>query len=99
MEISTKASNGDTAGTKYPWDGSRVIGPLITFAVFLAAFVYKQFRRGGAAALPPRVIKRRMVIAGFIFIMCANGTGNVLGYCLPAYYQIIRGYSPPKAAT
>lgn len=85
------------AGTKYPWDSGRVIGPLITFAVLLAAFVYNQYRRGGAAALPPRVIKRRTVIAGFIFIMCANGTGNVLEYYLPTYYQIVRGYSPAKS--
>ena len=85
------------AGTKYPWDSGGVIGPLITFAVLLAAFVYNQFRRGGAAALPPRVIKRRTVIAGFIFIMCANSTGNVLEYYLPTYYQIVRGYSPAKS--
>lgn len=85
------------AGTKYPWDSGRVIGPLITFAVLLAAFVYNQYRRGGAAALPPRVIKRRTVIAGFIFMTCTNGTGSVLEYYLPTYYQIVRGYSPAKS--
>lgn len=85
------------AGIKYSWNSGRVIGPLITFAVLLAAFVYNQFRRGDAAALPPRVIKRRSVIAGFIFIMCANSTGNVLEYYLPTYYQIVRGYSPAKS--
>lgn len=85
------------AGAKYPWDSGRVIGPLVTFAVLLAAFVHNQFRRGDAAALPPRVIKRRTVIAGFIFIMCANSTGNVLEYYLPTYYQTVRGYSPAKS--
>lgn len=85
------------AGAKYPWDSGRVIGPLITFAVLLAAFVYNQLRRGDAAALPPRVVKRRTVIAGFIFIMCANSTGNVLEYYLPTYYQIVRGYTPAKS--
>ena len=85
------------AGTKYSWNSGRVIGPLITFAVLFAAFVYNQFRRGSAAALPPRIIKRRTVIAGFIFIMCANSTGNVLEYYLPTYYQIVRGYSPAKS--
>ena len=85
------------AGTKYPWNSGRVIGPLITFTVLLAAFAYNQFRQGDAAALPPRVIKRRTVIAGFIFIMCANSTGNVLEYYLPTYYQIVRRYSPAKS--
>ncbi|KAK5131370.1 hypothetical protein LTR08_000973 [Meristemomyces frigidus] len=85
------------AGTKYPWDSGKVIGLLVTFAVLLAAFVYTQFRRGDAAALPPRVIKRRSIIAGFIFIMCCNSTGNILEYYLPTYYQIVRGYTPAKS--
>ncbi|KAI0402883.1 efflux pump antibiotic resistance protein [Xylaria palmicola] len=85
------------AGTKYPWDSGRVIGPLVAFAVLLAAFVYNQFRRGDAAALPPRVIKRRTVIAGFIFITLTNSTGNVIEYYLPTYYQTVRGYSPAKS--
>ena len=85
------------AGTKYPWDSGQVIGPLLTFAVLLAAFIFNQHRRGSAAALPPRIMKRRTVIAGFIFITCANSTGNVLEYYLPTYYQIVRGYSPAKS--
>ena len=85
------------AGTKYPWDSGRVIGLLVTFAILLAVFVYNQFRRGGAAALPPRIIRRRPVISGFIFMVCANSTGNVLEHYLPTYYQIVRGYSPAKS--
>ncbi|KKZ63066.1 hypothetical protein EMCG_02567 [[Emmonsia] crescens] len=85
------------AGIKYPWNSGKVVGPLITFVVLLAAFIYNQFRLGDAAALPPRVIKHRTVIAGFVFIMCANSTGNVLEYYLPTYYQTVRGYSPAKS--
>ncbi|KAJ2998013.1 hypothetical protein NUW58_g465 [Xylaria curta] len=85
------------AGTKYPWNSGRVIGPLAAFAILFAAFVYNQFRRGDAAAIPPRIIKRRTVIAGFIFITCANSTGNILEYYLPTYYQTVRGYSPAKS--
>ncbi|PGH30341.1 hypothetical protein GX50_06899 [[Emmonsia] crescens] len=85
------------AGIKYPWNSGKVVGPLLTFVVLLAAFIYNQFRLGDAAALPPRVIKNRTVIAGFVFIMCANSTGNVLEYYLPTYYQTVRGYSPTKS--
>ncbi|PGH02378.1 hypothetical protein GX51_04686 [Blastomyces parvus] len=85
------------AGVKYPWNSGQVIGPLVTFAVLLAAFIYNQFRLGDAAALPPRVIKSRTVIAGFVFIMCTNSTSNVLEYYLPTYYQTVRGYSPAKS--
>lgn len=85
------------AGTKYPWDSATVVGLLVTFALLLAAFAYNQVRRGDAAALPLRVIRRRTVIAGFIFIACANSTGNVLEYYLPTYYQVVRGYSPSQS--
>ncbi|CAI6080605.1 hypothetical protein V2G26_011931 [Clonostachys chloroleuca] len=85
------------AGTKYPWSSGQVIGPLIVFVFLLAGFIYNQFRRGDTAALPPRIIKRRTVIAGFIFIMCTNSTANVLEYYLPTYYQTVRGYSPAKS--
>ncbi|OAX85601.1 hypothetical protein ACJ72_00015 [Emergomyces africanus] len=85
------------AGIKYPWNSGQVIGPLITFAVILAAFIYNQFRLGDNAALPPRVIKRRTVVAGFLFIMCTNSTAVVLEYYLPTYYQTVRGYSPAKS--
>ncbi|KAI1173416.1 efflux pump antibiotic resistance protein [Nemania sp. FL0916] len=85
------------AGTKYSWASPKVIGTLVAFAVLLAAFVYNQFRRGDAAALPPRILKRRTVIAGFIYIMSTNSTGNVLEYYLPTYYQTVRGYSPARS--
>lgn len=81
-------------GTKYSWDSGPVIGSLVAFAVLIIAFTYNQIRRGDAAALPLRIMKRRSVIAGCIFIMCGNSTGNVLEYYLPTYYQVIRGYTP-----
>ncbi|GLA37102.1 hypothetical protein AnigIFM63309_003668 [Aspergillus niger] len=85
------------AGTKYSWGSGPVIGPIIAFAVLMAAFIYNQKRRGDAAALPFRIMKRRSVIAGCIFIMCGNSTGNVLEYYLPTYYQVVRGYTPAKS--
>lgn len=85
------------AGTKYSWGSGPVIGPLVAFAVLMVAFIYNQIRRGDAAALPLRIMKRRSVIAGCIFIMCGNSTGNILEYYLPTYYQVVRGYTPAKS--
>ncbi|KAJ4012401.1 hypothetical protein NW752_008078 [Fusarium irregulare] len=56
-----------------------------------------QMRGGETAALPPRLMKHRSVIAGFIFIFCVNSTGVVLEYYLPTYYQLVRGYTPVKS--
>jgi MFS family permease len=85
------------AGIKHSWNSGLVIGPLVAFGVLITAFIYNQKRRGDAAALPLRIMKRRSVIAGFIFIMCGNSTGNVLEYYLPTYYQVVRGYTPAKS--
>lgn len=85
------------AGTKYPWNSPNVIGPLITFVILLSAFIFNQIRLGHVATLPPRIVRQRTVIAGFIFIMCVNGAGSVLDYYLPTYYQVVRGFSPAKS--
>ncbi|KAF2162438.1 hypothetical protein M409DRAFT_69055 [Zasmidium cellare ATCC 36951] len=82
------------AGTKYPWADGRVIGLFVVFGVLLAAFIYNQYRRGDSAALPFRIVKRRSVIAGFIFTTCTNSMMNVLEWYLPTYYQVVRSESP-----
>ncbi|KAK4494670.1 hypothetical protein PRZ48_014026 [Zasmidium cellare] len=82
------------AGTKYPWADGRVIGLFVVFGVLLAAFIYNQYRRGDSAALPFRIVKRRSVIAGFIFTTCTNSMLNVLEWYLPTYYQVVRSESP-----
>ncbi|KAE8370725.1 major facilitator superfamily transporter [Aspergillus caelatus] len=85
------------AGTKYPWNNGKVIGPLVTFVVLILVFLYNQRRRGDTAALPPRVLKDRNVIASAIFTMCTNSASYVLEYYLPTYFQVIREYSPSRS--
>lgn len=85
------------AGTKYSWSDGKVLGPLITFAVLIIAFILNQRWRGDSAALPPRILKNRNVIAGAIFTMCTNSAINVLEYYLPTYYQVVREYSPSRS--
>ncbi|KAI6765048.1 hypothetical protein HG531_012147 [Fusarium graminearum] len=85
------------AGTKYSWTSGEVIGPLVTFAILSIAFILNQLRQGETGALPPRLMKHRSVVAGFIFMFCINSTGVVLEYYLPTYYQLVRGYTPVKS--
>jgi predicted MFS family arabinose efflux permease len=85
------------AGTKYPWHSATVIGLVVTFGVLAAAFIYNQFRRGDAAALPIRIVKRRTVIASLVFVTFLNSAGNVLEYYLPIYYQAVHGYTPAQS--
>ncbi|GKU11451.1 unnamed protein product, partial [Fusarium langsethiae] len=85
------------AGTKYSWTSGGVIGSLATFAVLSITFILNQVPKGETAALPPRLMKHRSVIAGFVFMFCINSTGVVLEYYLPTYYQLVRGYTPVKS--
>lgn len=83
------------AGTKYPWSDGKVIGLFVVFGVLLIAFFFNQYRRGDSAALPFRVIKRRNVIAGFIYTTCTNSMTNVLEWYLPTYYQVVQSRVSP----
>jgi MFS family permease len=85
------------AGTKYAWNDGKVIGLLVTFAILIAAFSLNQRRRGENAALPPRILKNRNVIAGAIYALCSQSAMQVLEYYLPTYYQVVHEYSPSKS--
>ncbi|TQS33572.1 hypothetical protein Golomagni_06078, partial [Golovinomyces magnicellulatus] len=81
-------------GTKYDWKDGRVIGLFVVFFVLILLFMANQCRLGDAAALPPRLMKNRNVIAGAIFTMCVNSAINVIEYYLPTFYQVVHGFSP-----
>ena len=85
------------AGSKYAWSSPIIIVLFLLFAALLAGFGYDQYRRGDSATLPPRILKQRSVIAGFIFSMCTNSFVNVLAYYMPTYFQAVREYSPAKS--
>ena len=85
------------AGTKYTWDDGKVIGPLVNFLIFIVAFLFNQHRRGDTAALSPRLMRNRNVVAGAIFTMCTNNAIDVLEYYLPTYYRTVLEYSPRKS--
>ncbi|KAH7392460.1 major facilitator superfamily transporter [Phaeosphaeria sp. MPI-PUGE-AT-0046c] len=71
------------AGTKYPWNDGKVIGLLVTFAVLVTTFSFNQRRLGDNAALPPRILKNRNVVASAIFALCSQSAIQVLEYYLP----------------
>lgn len=84
-------------GTKYDWRNGRVIALFVAFFVLMIVFILNQYRLGDAAALPPRLMKNRNVLAGAIFTMCVNSAINVIEYYLPTFYQIVHGSSPAQS--
>ena len=85
------------AGTKYSWNSPTIIALFCAFAVLLAVFAVDQWIKQDTATLPPKVLKNRSVLAGFLYSMCTNSALNVYEYYLPTYLQAVREYSPGKS--
>ncbi len=79
------------AGIRYAWNSPTIIGLFCAFAVLLGLFVYEQYRKGDSATLPPRILRNRSVVAGFVFAVCCNSAMTVVEYVL---YIILIFFSP-----
>lgn len=84
-------------GVKFEWNSTETIVLFMLFGILLLLFTHHQIRRGDDATLPPRIMKRRTVVAGFLFIMFTNSASNVLEYYLPTFYQTVKGFSPSQS--
>ncbi|CAG9989463.1 unnamed protein product [Clonostachys byssicola] len=80
-------------GTKYQWSDWRVILPLVFCLVLLLVFALLQTRLGDQAVLPPRIVKRRNVLCGFLFASCNNGALSIIEYYMPTYFQVVHRVS------
>ncbi|EHK20581.1 uncharacterized protein TRIVIDRAFT_223898 [Trichoderma virens Gv29-8] len=78
-------------GNKYPWSDWRVLVPLGVSIALLFAFAALQYHLGDRGTLPPRIIRRRSMLFGFLFACCNNGALSVIEYYIPIYLQIVRG--------
>ncbi|KAK4888318.1 hypothetical protein LTR27_012769 [Elasticomyces elasticus] len=85
------------AGTKYAFDNPIVLCLYVASALFIAAFIWIQYRKQDAATLPPRIFRRRSIVAGFIFSFCCNGSMTCIEYYMPTYFQVVREYPPAKS--
>lgn len=85
------------AGTRYAWNSPTIIGLFCAFVVLLGVFAWDQVRKGDTATLPPRILRNRSVLAGFVFTLCCNSAMNVVEYYLPTYFQSVRSYSPAES--
>lgn len=84
-------------GIRYGWSDWRIILLFVLFAILFLGFAYSQYRLGDNATLPPRVIKRRSIIAALWFSGCCNGVLAVTEYYISIYFQGVRGLSASTA--
>lgn len=85
------------AGSRNAWNSSTIIVLFAAFVLLLGGFAFLQHRRQDGATLPPRLLRNRSVLAGFLFSLCCNSTIQVVQYYLPTYLQSIRGYTAGKS--
>ncbi|KAK2616917.1 hypothetical protein QQS21_000005 [Conoideocrella luteorostrata] len=78
-------------GNTYAWSDARIIVLFVVSGVLLVAFVGIQIWRQEDATIPPRIAKQRSVAFGSVFSMCiGSGLVSVL-YCLPIWFQAVKG--------
>ncbi|KAH7152625.1 permease of the major facilitator superfamily [Dactylonectria macrodidyma] len=85
------------AGIRYPWNSAVIIGLLAVFPVLLALFVWDQWLKADLAILPPRILRNRSVLAGFVFSFCCNSAMTIVEYYLPTDFQVVYGFSATKS--
>lgn len=66
--------------TNYGWKDARTILLFVIFGVLLAVFLLVQLKYQDKATLPPRIIRQRSILAGFVFSFCMNSALNVIVY-------------------
>jgi len=84
-------------GIRYGWQNTRIITLLVLFAVLTSVFCYIQYKGKENAALPPRVLKQRSVIAGAWFSVCCSGVLAITEYYIAIYFQGVKGFSATKS--
>lgn len=84
-------------GSTYPWSDRRMIALLVLFGVLMIAFIAIQVWKQEGATVPPRIIKKRSIAAGFFFTICVGASMNLIVYYLPIWFQAIKGASAVKS--
>lgn len=85
------------AGVQYPWNSPTIIALLCVFVVLLIAFGIDQWIKQDSATLPPRILKNRSIMSGFVFSLCCNSAINIIEYYLPTWLQAVKEYSPSES--
>ncbi|KIW42602.1 uncharacterized protein PV06_06134 [Exophiala oligosperma] len=80
-------------GIKYGWKDWRIILVFVLFGVLSSGFAYLQYRQGDVAILPPRIVKKRSILAAMWFSSCCNGVLAVTEYYIAIYFQGVQGLS------
>ncbi|PYH92892.1 MFS general substrate transporter [Aspergillus ellipticus CBS 707.79] len=77
-------------GDTYNWSNTRIIVLFILSPIIFAVFCLLQQRKKDSAMLPPRVLRKRVMLTGAILSMCLSGCRSIIQYYISIYFQTIR---------
>lgn len=80
-------------GNHYPWNDGVIITLFVVGALLIIAFVCIQIWLQDGATVPPRIIKKRSVAAGFCFSLCVGASLIVCVLYLAICFQSVKGVS------
>lgn len=80
-------------GQTFPWASAAVIVPLVLAGLLVIALVFVEIKVAKEPLMPPRLFKRRSVVAVLFLNVFSGMTFFALIYYMPIYFQIVRGDS------
>lgn len=80
-------------GSVYPWSNGRIIALLVISGLLVIAFCLVQLWRKEDATVPPRIMGQRSIAFGSLYSMCIGGGLVSMMYCLPIWFQAVKGTS------
>ncbi|KAJ6579591.1 major facilitator superfamily domain-containing protein [Mycena vulgaris] len=84
-------------GSKYPWGNGRIIGLFVVFGILISGFIAIQIWKQELATVPPRILKKRSIMAASWFSLCLGASFFTLVYFLPLWFQVIKGTTAVKS--
>ena len=84
-------------GSTYPWNNGRIIALLVLFILLISAFIAVQAWKKEKATAPPRIVKKRSIIAGMWAQFCVGSSMMTMVYYLPIWFQAIKDVSAYKS--
>lgn len=81
-------------GTTYRWNSSTIIGLFCGAFATLVVFIIWCLYRGEKAMMPPKIVRKRLVMFGCLTSFFQMGALMLLAYYLPIWFQVVKDASP-----
>ncbi|RAL08024.1 putative transporter [Aspergillus homomorphus CBS 101889] len=84
-------------GVNYPWKSYQTILPLVLGALGLTVFGAYEHYWAKSPIVPPQLFRNRTTVICYICVAIKGLVLFAVLYCLPIYFQAVKGYSPVHA--